>query len=61
MKPDEEKKIPEAGEAKPGETLPEEALEGASGGSDETAGGPDVKDESNSDIWQRVIGIRWDR
>ena len=35
MKPDEEKKIPEAAEAeapKPGETLPEGALDGVSGG-----------------------------
>ena len=32
MRPDEEKKIPEAGEAKTGETLPEGALEGVAGG-----------------------------
>ena len=32
MKPDEEKKIPEAETPKPDETLPEGALEGVSGG-----------------------------
>ncbi|MBR4743830.1 MAG: hypothetical protein IK082_06540 [Oscillospiraceae bacterium] len=32
MKPDEEKKAPEAETPKPDEALPDEALEGASGG-----------------------------
>lgn len=58
MKQTDEKK---AEAPKPGGALPDETLDGAAGGSDETASGPDVKDESNSDIWQRVIGIRWDR